>query len=61
MSIFFETIVISLMAHNRDGEAGWGGADGKGVWEARGRLNISLGLFGLAMGPTSASHRPEQA
>ena len=29
-----------------------------GGWEAGGRLNPLLGLFGLAMDPRSASHRP---
>ena len=33
---------------------GWGG------WEAGGGLNLSIGLFGEAMSPRSASHRPRQ-
>ena len=36
-------------------------ADGGGGWEARGRLNLPLGLFGLGMDPRSARHRPEHA
>ena len=32
-----------------------------GGWEAGGRLNPPLGLFGLAMGPRSASHRLKHA
>ena len=42
---------------------GWegGGTDGGYGWEDRGRLNLPLGLFGLAMGPRSASHRPKHA
>ena len=47
---------------------GWGGwvggggvGGGGGGWAARGRLNPSLGLFGLAMSPRSASHRPKHA
>ena len=35
---------------------GWGG--GGGGWEARGRLHHPTGLFGVAMSPRSASHRP---
>ena len=38
-----------------------GGAGGGGGWEAGGRLNLPLGLFGLAMGPRSASHKPKHA
>ena len=38
-----------------------GGASGVGGWEARGGLNHALGLFGLAMSPRSASHRPQHA
>ena len=34
---------------------------GGGGWEAGGGLNPSLGLFGLAMGPRSASYRPKHA
>ena len=30
-------------------------------WEAGGGLNPLLALFGLAMGPRSASHRPKHA
>ena len=37
------------------------GVDGGGGWEASGELNPPLGLFGLAMSPTSASHRPKHA
>ena len=37
---------------------GVGGGDG---WEAGGRLNLPIGLFGVAMCPRSASHRPRQA
>ena len=36
---------------------GW--ASGGGWWEAGGRLNLPLGLFGLAMSPRSASHGPK--
>ena len=36
------------------GGRGWGG------WEAGGRLYPSIGLFGVAMSPRSASHRPKQ-
>ena len=32
-----------------------------GGWEAEGGLNLSLGLFRLAMGPRSASHRLKHA
>ena len=38
-----------------------GGAGGGGEWEAGGGLNPLLGLFGLAMSPRSASHRPKHA
>ena len=38
------------------GEAGGGGG-----WEAGGRLNHPLGLFGLAMSPRKASHRAKRA
>ena len=34
---------------------------GGGGWEAGGGLNLPLGLFGLAMSPRSASHRPKHA
>ena len=40
---------------------GGGGADGGGGWEAGGGLNHPLGLLGLAMNPTSVSHRPKHA
>ena len=44
---------------------GWVGERGRvhggGGWEAGGRLNLSLGPFGLAMGPGGASHRPKHA
>ena len=33
----------------------------RGKREAGGRLNHLLGLFGLAMSPTIASHRPKHA
>ena len=38
-----------------------GGVGGGGGWEARGGLSHLLGLFGLAMSPRSASHRPKHA
>ena len=34
---------------------------GGGRWEARGRLYLPIGLFGVAMSPRSASHRPRLA
>ena len=34
---------------------------GGGGWEAGGWLNPPLGLFGLAMSPRSANHRPKHA
>ena len=37
---------------------GRGGANRGGGWEAGGGVNPPLGLFGLDMGPISASHRP---
>ena len=39
---------------------GWegGGVGGGGGWEARGVLYRPTGLFGVAMSPRSASHRP---
>ena len=39
---------------------GWegGGVGGGGEWEARGGLHCPTGLFGVAMSPRSASHRP---
>ena len=42
------------------GMGGWeGGVVGGGdVWEAGGRLHCPIGLFGVAMSPRSASHRP---
>ena len=40
---------------------GWvGGVGGGSGWEARGRLYLPTGLFGVAMIPRSASHRPRQ-
>ena len=33
---------------------------GGGSWEAGGRLYLPIGLFGVAMSPRSASHRPRQ-
>ena len=47
------------MACYRGGWAGGGGVSGGGGWEAGGRLNPPLGLFGLAMDPRNASHRPK--
>ena len=35
--------------------------DGGRGWAAGGGLNPLLGLFGLAMNPRSASHRPKHA
>ena len=35
---------------------GWG--YGGGEWEAGGGLHHPIGLFGVAMSPGSASHRP---
>ena len=51
------------MAHYRGLVGGWErrGVGGGGEWEAGGRLNLSLGLFGLAVGPRSVSHRPKHA
>ena len=37
------------------------GVDGERKWVARCGLNPLLGLFGLAMSPQSASHRPKHA
>ena len=34
------------------------GVGGGGGWEARGGLHHPTGLFGVAMSPRSASHRP---
>ena len=39
------------------GVGGW--EEGGGGWAAGGGLNPPLGLFGLAMSPRSASHRPK--
>ena len=39
------------------GVDGWEGGGGGG-WEARGQLHHPIGLFGVAMNPRSASHRP---
>ena len=33
---------------------------GFGEWESGGGLNLPIGLFGVAMSPRSASHRPRQ-
>ena len=33
---------------------------GGGGWEVGGRVNLPIGLFGVAMSPRSASHRPRQ-
>ena len=35
-----------------------GGVSGGGGWEAGGGLHHTTGLFGVAMSPRSASHRP---
>ena len=42
------------------GGVGWegGGVGGGGGWEAGGGLHRPTGLFGVAMSPRSASHRP---
>ena len=40
------------------GGGGGGGVGGGGGWEAGGRLHRPIGLFGVAMSPRSASHRP---
>ena len=45
------------MACYRGGQVG--GADGEGGWEAGGRLNPPLGLFGLAMSSRSVIHKPK--
>ena len=37
-----------------------GGVGAGGGWEAGGRLYLPIGLFGVAMSPRSASHRPRQ-
>ena len=45
----------------RRGVVGWeGGGAGGGGWEAEGGLYLSIGLFGVAMNPRSASHRRRQ-
>ena len=41
------------------GRSGGGGVGGGG-WVAGGGLNPPIGLFGVAMCPRSASHRPRQ-
>ena len=40
------------------GGGGW--EAGGGGWEAGGGLYLPIGLFGVAMSPRSASHRPRQ-
>ena len=35
------------------------GMDGVGLWAAGGSVYLPLGLFGLAMSPRNASHRPK--
>ena len=42
------------------GRAGGGRVGGGGRWEAGGGLYLPAGLFGVAMSPRSASHRPRQ-
>ena len=42
------------------GRVGGGGVGGGGGWEAGGGLHHPTGLFGVAMSPRSASHRPRQ-
>ena len=50
------------------GVGGWEGGErvggglvgGGGGWEAGGGLHRPTGLFGVAMSPRSASHRPRQ-
>ena len=49
------------MTHYRGWVGGRGGAGAGGGWEAGGELNPPLGLFGLAMGPSSAIRRPKHA
>ena len=39
---------------------GGGGVGGFARWEAGGGLNPPIGLFGVAMCPRNASHRPRQ-
>ena len=41
------------------GRGGW--VVGVSGWEARGGLCLPIGLFGVAMSPRSAGHRPRQA
>ena len=42
-----------------EGWGGWrGGVGGGDGWEAGGGLHRPTGLFGVAMSPRSASHRP---
>ena len=56
-------VVISLMVcyrgwmggSERGGWSGWMGGSERGGWEAGGGLKLPLGLFGLAIGPRSAS------
>ena len=36
------------------------GVGGGGGWEARGGLNLPIGLFRVAMSPRNASHRSRQ-
>ena len=55
MSKFWATTVISQIARIR----GWVGGDGVGGG-GRCRLYLSIGLFGAAMNPRSASRRPIQ-
>ena len=38
-----------------------GGVGGGEGWVARGKLNPSLGVLGLAMSPKSASRKPKHA
>ena len=49
------------MARYRGWVGGSGGVGGGGEWEAGGGLNLPLKLFGLAIGPRSASYRPKHA
>ena len=39
---------------------GGGGVDGGGGWEAGGELYLPIGLYGVAMSPRNAIHRPRQ-
>ena len=41
-------------------EVGGGWGEWRGRWEAGGGLYLPIGLFGVAMSPRSASHRPRQ-